>query len=50
MARYLIDLELPAKGTVCPEDGPPFGGPVEEGAGAATPVAATDVTAQTSLI
>jgi hypothetical protein len=24
MAAYLIDLELPEPGTVCPEDKPPF--------------------------
>ena len=43
MARYLIDLELPAEGTVCPEDAPPFAEPVEEASGVATPVAATDL-------
>jgi hypothetical protein len=25
MAAYLIDGQLPAVGTVCPEDAPPFG-------------------------
>src|SRR4051794_10927540 len=43
MARYLLDLELPAEGTICPEDTPPFAGPVEEVAGGATPVPATDL-------
>lgn len=37
MARYLIDLELPAQGMVCPEDVPPFAEPAAEAAGAATP-------------
>jgi pimeloyl-ACP methyl ester carboxylesterase len=38
MATYLIDLELPAPGTICPEDTPPFSERVTGEAGAATPV------------
>ncbi len=43
MARYLIDLELPAEGAVCPEDAPPFAATGEETAEVATPVPATDL-------
>ena len=38
MATYLVDLQLPAPGTICPEDEPPFSEPVVEGQGQSTPV------------
>ena len=40
MATYLIDLQLPAPGTVCPEDKPPFHERVTDETGEATPVPA----------
>jgi hypothetical protein len=40
MATYLIDLELPARGTICPEDTPPFHERVTGETGEATPVPA----------
>jgi hypothetical protein len=40
MATYLIDLELPAPGTICPEDMPPFHERVTDDTSEATPVPA----------
>ena len=42
MAAYLTDVELPAPGTVCPEDAPPFGEPLSDEAGPATPVPSSE--------
>jgi pimeloyl-ACP methyl ester carboxylesterase len=43
MATYLIDLRLPAPGTVCPEDAPPFSERVTDEPAEATPVPLSDV-------
>jgi hypothetical protein len=43
MAAYLIDLELPAPGTVCAEDLPPFSERLTDEAAQATPVASPEV-------
>jgi pimeloyl-ACP methyl ester carboxylesterase len=43
MAIYLIDLELPAPGTVCAEDAPPFSDPKSEEAAQATPIPTLEV-------
>ena len=43
MATYLIDLQLPAPGTVCPEDAPPFSERVTDEPAEATPVSPSEV-------
>ncbi len=44
MAAYLIDLELPASGTVCPEDSPPFTERLSDETEEATPVPSRETT------
>jgi pimeloyl-ACP methyl ester carboxylesterase len=43
MTTYLIDLQLPAPDTVCPEDAPPFSERVTDEPAAATPVPLSEV-------
>ena len=43
MATYLIDLQLPAPGAVCPEDALPFSERVTDEPGEATPVPLSEV-------
>jgi hypothetical protein len=43
MATYLIDLQLPAPGTVCSEDAPPFSERVTDEPAEATPVSPSEV-------
>ncbi len=44
MASYLIDGQLPAPGTVCPEDTPPFSERLMDAAGQATPAPSPELT------
>ena len=44
MASYLIDRQLPAPGTVCPEDTPPFSDRLTDAAGEATPAPLPELT------
>jgi hypothetical protein len=43
MATYLIDLQLPPAGAVCPEDAPPFSERVTDEPAEATPVSPSEV-------
>jgi pimeloyl-ACP methyl ester carboxylesterase len=50
MAAYVIDLELPPVGTVCPEDVAPFSEPAQDEAGTTTPAATPQARARPTAL